>query len=96
VYTKYRYKKERSEAVHYVYIVRCADETLYCGWTTDITGRMQTHNEGRGAKYTRSRRPVTLVYSESFESKSEALKRERAVKKLSRAGKLSLIARGGA
>ncbi len=77
--------------MHFVYIVRCADDTLYTGWTTDLTRRMTSHNAGSGAKYTRSRRPVTLVYHECFETKEEALRRECAVKKLSRADKLRLI-----
>ncbi len=76
--------------MHYVYIVKCADGTLYTGWTTDIEKRLQAHNEKRGAKYTRSRTPVTLFYYEEFETKSEALKREAAIKKLPRSKKLLL------
>jgi len=75
----------------YVYLLRCADDTLYCGYTNDLEGRLSVHNSGQGAKYTKSRRPVRLVYSERFFTKSEALKRECAIKKLSRTEKLKLI-----
>ncbi|MGM9619022.1 MAG: GIY-YIG nuclease family protein [Oscillospiraceae bacterium] len=77
--------------MHYTYIVRCADGTLYTGWTTDLSRRMAAHNAGEGAKYTRSRRPVTLIYHECFPSKEEALRRECAIKRLSRQEKLRLI-----
>lgn len=73
-----------------VYILLCADGTLYTGWTTDIKKRLAAHNAGRGAKYTRGRRPVTLLYVEECESKHEAMSREAAVKKLSREEKLLL------
>ena len=76
---------------HYVYILRCFDGSLYTGWTTDLKQRVKAHNEGKGAKYTRSRRPVELVYHEEFETKSEALKREAAIKRMSREEKLTLI-----
>ena len=76
---------------HYVYILRCYDGSLYTGWTTDLKQRVKAHNEGKGAKYTRSRRPVELVYHEEFETKSEALKREAAIKRMSREEKLTLI-----
>ena len=76
---------------HYVYILRCYDGSLYTGWTTDLKQRVKAHNEGKGAKYTRSRRPVELVYHEEFGTKSEALKREAAIKRLSREEKLPLI-----
>ncbi|MGL4607401.1 MAG: GIY-YIG nuclease family protein [Eubacteriaceae bacterium] len=75
----------------YVYIVKCSDGTLYTGWARDIKKREAIHNSGNGAKYTRSRRPVILVYSEAFESKSNALKREIEIKKLTRKKKLELI-----
>ena len=78
----------------YAYIVECADGTLYSGWTNDLEKRVAAHNAGQGAKYTRSRRPVTLKYYEEFEDKNEALRREAALKKLSRAEKLKLI-KGG-
>ena len=76
--------------MHYVYLVRCADNTLYCGWTTDLEKRVRTHNSGKGAKYTRSRRPVELIYAEEYAEKQEALSRERHLKRLSRAEKLQL------
>ena len=76
---------------HYVYILRCYDGSLYTGWTTDLEHRVKAHNEGKGAKYTRSRSPVELVYHEEFGTKSEALKREAAIKRLSREEKLTLI-----
>ena len=78
----------------YAYIVECADGTLYSGWTTDLEKRIAAHNAGQGAKYTRSRRPVTLRYYEEFENKSEALRRECALKKMSRAKKQALIEKG--
>ncbi len=73
------------------YIVRCSDGTLYTGWTNDIDKRLLAHNQGLGAKYTRGRRPVELVYLERFQTKQEAMKREAAIKKLPRADKLALI-----
>ena len=76
---------------NYVYLLRCADGTLYCGWTTDLEARVQAHNNGIGAKYTRSRLPVELVYYESFSSRHEALSRECQIKRLSRREKLALI-----
>jgi len=77
--------------VHFVYIVRCADDTLYTGYAVDPDARIQKHNAGRGAKYTASRRPVALVYAERFRSKSKALKREWEVKRWPRAKKESMI-----
>jgi putative endonuclease len=74
----------------YVYIVRCADGTLYTGWTTDLDRRLKAHNDGTGAKYTRSRRPVELVYQEKFDDKIEAQKREWAIKHMTRKEKLLL------
>ncbi len=79
------------QIIHYVYIVKCADNTLYTGWTTDLAGRIKAHNCGKGAKYTKGRGPVILCYSESFETMGEALKRERQIKKLNRAKKLKII-----
>ena len=75
----------------YTYIVRCRDGSLYTGWTVDLEERLQAHNAGFGAKYTRSRRPVSLVYYETYETKTEAMKREYAIKQLSRQEKLKLI-----
>lgn len=77
--------------MNYTYIVKCSDGTLYTGWTTCLERRVKEHNSGRGAKYTRSRTPVKLVYYETFETKCEAMKREAAIKKLSRAEKERLI-----
>ena len=76
---------------HYTYILKCADGTLYCGYTPELFKRLKTHNNGKGAKYTKSRLPVTLVYSEEFDNKSEALKRECEIKKMTRSQKLLLI-----
>ena len=76
----------------YVYIVRCSDGSLYTGWTTDVERRIKLHNQGRGAKFTRGRGPVRLVHLESFTNKSDALKREAAIKKLTRVKKEQLIA----
>ncbi|MGI6226156.1 MAG: GIY-YIG nuclease family protein [Peptococcales bacterium] len=77
--------------MHYVYILECKDGTLYTGWTTNIENRIAQHNQGKGAKYTRSRYPVSLKYFEKFNSKEEALRREALIKKLSRQEKLKLI-----
>lgn len=76
----------------FVYMVRCADGTLYTGFARDPHARVQVHNSGKGAKYTRSRLPVSLVYSEQCESLSAALKRERQLKPWSHAMKEALIA----
>lgn len=81
--------------MYYTYIVRCADKTLYTGWTTDLNRRLQAHNSGKGAKYTRSRRPVTLVYAERFESKNEAMSREWHIKKLRLEQKENLLRNAG-
>lgn len=80
---------------YYTYMLRCADGSLYSGYTTDPCRRTALHNSGHGAKYTRSRRPVELVLVESHSTKSEALQREAALKKLSRAQKLLLIEQAG-
>jgi len=79
--------------VHFVYIVRCADGTLYTGYARDPNARVKVHNAGRGARYTSGRRPVQLMYSESFESVGDALRRERVLKRRSRAQKEALIGR---
>lgn len=76
---------------YFVYLLRCRDGTLYCGSTNNLERRVKAHNSGKGAKYTRARRPVSLVYSEELPSKSEALRREAALKKLTRQQKLALI-----
>ncbi len=77
--------------MNYTYIVRCADGTLYTGWTNDIEKRLQAHNSGGGAKYTRSRLPVSLVYYESYETKEEAMSREWHIKHMTRAQKIKLL-----
>lgn len=73
-----------------VYLLRCADGTLYCGATTDLARRLEAHNAGTGAKYTRGRRPLTLVWSEEATDRGAALRREHQVKRLSRRQKLAL------
>ncbi|OPY01892.1 MAG: GIY-YIG nuclease superfamily protein [Syntrophorhabdus sp. PtaB.Bin047] len=76
----------------FVYILECSDRTLYCGWTNNLQKRLEEHSAGKaGAKYTRGRRPVRLVYREPCPTRSDALKREREIKRLSRTGKLLLI-----
>ncbi|WP_294157674.1 GIY-YIG nuclease family protein [uncultured Selenomonas sp.] len=75
----------------YTYIVRCADGTLYTGWTDDIEKRIAAHNSGHGAKYTRTRLPVTLVHVEQFDTKEAAMSREWHIKRLTRAQKLALV-----
>ena len=74
-----------------VYILRCGDGTLYTGWTKDLEKRLRTHAAGKGAKYTRARLPVMLVYTEVFETEHEARSRECGIKRLTRSQKLSLI-----
>lgn len=76
---------------NYVYILKCKDSTLYTGYTNDLEKRLKAHNDGKGAKYTKARRPCKLVYFEELSSKGEALSREHEIKKLSRAQKLQLI-----
>ena len=76
---------------NYVYILSCADGTFYTGWTTHLEERVNTHNQGKGAKYTRSRLPVKLLYWEEYSSKGEALCREAAIKKMTRKQKEELI-----
>ena len=76
-------------------ILRCGDGSLYTGWTKDLEQRLQTHNAGKGGRYTRSRLPVELVYREEFESKEEAMSREWHLKRLTRQEKLRLIADAG-
>lgn len=78
----------------FVYMVECSDGSLYTGWTTDVDARVAVHNSGSGAKYTRSRLPVKLVYSEEVEDRSAALKREAAIKKMTRTKKELLIKQG--
>jgi len=79
---------------YFVYILRCSDDTLYTGITTELQRRVDEHNHSdKGAKYTKIRRPVMLVYSEVYEDRSSASKREYAIKKLSRNQKIELIAK---
>ncbi|MEZ0397209.1 MAG: GIY-YIG nuclease family protein [Anaerolineales bacterium] len=80
-----------SDSSFYCYLLVCADDTYYTGWTTDPARRLHQHNAGRGARYTRSRLPVRLVYVEQLPDKVSALRRERAIKKMSRAQKKKLI-----
>ena len=77
--------------MNYTYIVRCKDGSLYTGWTNDLEKRIKAHNEGKGAKYTKSRRPVKLVYYEEFQTKEEAMKREYAIKHMRRKEKEKII-----
>lgn len=74
----------------YTYVLKCSDGSLYTGWTNDMKKRLKAHNEGRGAKYTRGRTPAELVYLEEFNTKEAAMRREAAIKKMSRAEKLKL------
>lgn len=76
---------------NYTYLLRCADDSLYCGWTNHLEERVACHNEGRGAKYTRSRRPVELVYYEIFDTREEAMHREAVIKRCSRAEKQAMV-----
>ena len=77
--------------MNYTYILKCNDDTLYTGWTNNLAKRIKDHNDGKGAKYTKTRRPVELVYYEKFETKEEAMKREYAIKQLTREEKKTLI-----
>ena len=80
--------------MNYVYILRCADNTLYCGWTNDLDARLATHNSGKGAKYTRARLPVELVYFEEYDDKHEAMSREWQIKRMNKADKMKLVEAG--
>ena len=83
---------EEENDMNYTYIVQCADGTLYTGWTNCLARRMKAHNEGKaGAKYTRAKRPVKLVYYEGFATKEEAMSREYRIKQLTREKKLELM-----
>ena len=79
--------------MNYTYIVECKDGTYYTGYTNDITRRLKAHNKKKGAKYTKPRTPVKLVYLEESKTKQEAMQREAAIKKLTRAQKIELIKR---
>jgi putative endonuclease len=78
--------------MNYTYIVQCSDGSFYTGWTNDLDKRIAAHNAGKGAKYTKTRRPVSLIYYETFETKQEAMSREYHLKQLTRAQKEALIA----
>lgn len=77
--------------MNYTYILKCKDDSLYTGWTNDLKKRITSHNAGKGAKYTKARTPVELVYYEEFQTREEAMKREYAIKQLSRKEKEALI-----
>ena len=77
--------------MNYVYIIRCNDNSLYTGWTNNLEKRFEDHSKGKGAKYTRGRGPRKLVYFEKFDTKEEAMKREYAIKKLTKVQKEELI-----
>ena len=86
------YKKTKKDFfMNYTYILKCSDNTLYTGWTNNLEKRVKDHNDGKGAKYTKARRPVELVYYEEFETKEDAMKREYSIKQLSRTQKVTLI-----
>ena len=77
--------------MNYTYIVKCSDGSLYTGWTNHLEQRICAHNEGKGAKYTKSRRPVELVYYETFSTKEEAMRREYEIKQMKKREKLALV-----
>lgn len=81
--------------MNYTYIVKCSDKTFYTGWTNDLKKRIEMHNSGKGAKYTKARLPVELVYYEAFDTKEEAMSREWHIKRLSRSEKQKLIEAAG-
>lgn len=95
VMTKSPAPEQKTPAPWHVYMVRCADDTLYTGVSTNVPDRVATHNSGRGAKYTRARLPVTLVYCETASDRSTAQQREHAIKKLPVLQKQALINGGG-
>ena len=78
--------------MHFIYIARCADGTLYTGYSLDPTHRVKVHNKGRGARYTSGRRPVELIYIEAFDSATDALRREWELKRLPKRDKEALVA----
>ena len=80
--------------MNYTYLLRCADGTLYCGWTNHLAARVAAHNAGKGAKYTKTRRPVVLAYYEEYATRSEAMRREAAIKKLTKKEKEAMAALG--
>lgn len=80
--------------LNYTYILECKDGTYYTGWTNNLEKRLKDHNDGKGAKYTKSRLPVALVYYEEYQTKEEAMRREYAIKRMTRNEKSDLIGRG--
>ena len=84
-------KRKIRQMKNVTYILKCSDNSLYTGWTNDIKHRLKMHNEGKGAKYTRGRGPVQLVYLEEFDTKQEAMSKEAKIKRLTRKEKLLLI-----
>lgn len=84
-------KDHRIKEQNYTYVVQCSDGTYYTGWTNNLKKRIDTHNRGKGAKYTRNRIPVQLVYFEIFETRGEAMSREYRIKKMSRKEKEEMI-----
>lgn len=80
---------------YYFYVLQCADNTFYAGYTNDVERRLAVHNEGKGAKYTRARLPVACIYSERFDDKKEAMRAERTFKKLTRLQKIKYMKEGG-
>ena len=82
--------KTENQNKNYTYILKCSDGSLYSGWTNDLEKRLSAHNAGTASKYTRTRRPVELIYFEEFQTKQEAMSREFRIKKLTRAEKLRL------
>lgn len=78
-------------SINYTYILMCSDGSLYTGWTNNLEKRLESHNKGEGAKYTRGRLPVRLVYYESFDTKQDAMKREAQIKRFKRTKKIRLI-----
>ncbi|MEK5213965.1 GIY-YIG nuclease family protein [Psychrobacillus sp. FSL H8-0487] len=82
---------EKSEKQHTFYVLECKDGSYYAGYTNDLAKRVKVHNEGKGAKYTRAKRPVTCIYSELYETKQEAMQAEYAFKQLSRKQKITYM-----
>ncbi len=77
--------------MNYVYILQCRDKSFYTGWTNDLENRVKVHNQGKGGKYTRAKLPVELLYFEEYQDKIEAMRREYAIKQLTKKKKLELI-----
>ena len=87
---------EQDKGKHIFYVLECKDGSYYAGYTNDLVKRMKKHNEGKGAKYTRGRRPVVLRYVETYETKTEAMQAEYRFKQLSRSAKERIVQTGGA